>query len=114
MKRFFMTLAALVGIACLALNAQDTKSLEKYSSVKFYGIDFSLAKVTGVTETPAEFIAAFREIDKLMLSEEDKYVSPMAKRLKLAIKTVDIDPTLKKIEDIDETDLIVNRTPEAL
>ena len=114
MKRFFMTLAALAGIACLTLNAQDTKSLEKYSSVKFYGIDFSLAKVTGVTETPAEFIAAFREIDKLMLSEEDKYVSPMAKRLKLAIKTVDIDPTLKKIEDIDETDLIVNRTPEAL
>ena len=40
MKRFFMTLAALAGIACLALNAQDTKSLENYSSVKFYGIDF--------------------------------------------------------------------------
>ena len=87
MKRFFMTLALMVGIACSAINAQETKELSDYTSVKFYGIDFSLAKVTGVTETPAEFIAAFREIDKLMLSEEDKYVSPMAKRLKLAIKT---------------------------
>ena len=111
MKRIFMVLAAIAGIACLSLKAQDTKQLSDYTSVKFYGIDFALAQVVGAEETPGDFISAFREI---MLSEEEKYVTPLAKRLKMAIKSVDIEPTLKRVEDIDETDLIQNKTPEAL
>ena len=112
MKRFFMTLALMAGIACSAINAQETKELSDYTSVKFYGIDFALAKVVGAEETAGDFISAFREIDKLMLAEEDKYVTPLAKRLKMAIKVVDIDPTLKRIADIDENGLIVNHTTE--
>lgn len=114
MKRIFMVLAAIAGIACLSLKAQDTKQLSDYTSVKFYGIDFALAQVVGAEETPGDFISAFREIDRLMLSEEEKYVTPLAKRLKMAIKSVDIEPTLKRVEDIDETDLIQNKTPETL
>lgn len=108
-----MALALMAGVACSALNAQETKQLSDYTSVTFYGIDFSLAKVVGADETSGEFISAFREIDKLMLAEEAKYVTPLAKKLKMAIKVVDIDPTLARIADIDENDLILNRTPEA-
>ena len=91
MKRIFMVLAAIAGIACLSLKAQDTKQLSDYTSVKFYGIDFALAQVVGAEETPGDFISAFREIDRLMLSEEEKYVTPLAKRLRMAIKSVDLN-----------------------
>ena len=56
MKRIFMVLAAIAGIACLSLKAQDTKQLSDYTSVKFYGIDFALAQVVGAEETPGDFI----------------------------------------------------------
>ena len=68
MKRFFMTLAVMAGIACVTMNAQETKSLSDYDAVRFYGIDFAPVKVVAAEETAGEFIAAFSEINRLLIT----------------------------------------------
>ncbi|MGM9740413.1 MAG: hypothetical protein ACI3ZP_07385, partial [Candidatus Cryptobacteroides sp.] len=71
-------------------------------------------KVVGAAETPEEFIEAFSGINSLLLSEPDKYVEPLATRLKTDIDAVDIEPVLAVIKEIDPEEIKVNQTADAL
>lgn len=109
-----MTLAVMAGIACVMVNAQETKSLSDYDAVRFYGIDFAPVKVVAAEETAGEFIAAFSEINRLLITEEDKYVAPLAARISKKIDYVNIDYALKNVGNIDADELKINHTADPL
>ena len=80
----------------------------------FYGIDFSLARVVGASESEEEFIEAFKGINELFLSEPEKYVQSLATRMKKEITAVDIDPVLAVVDEIDTEEIKINKTAELL
>ncbi|MGM9738271.1 MAG: hypothetical protein ACI3ZT_07675 [Candidatus Cryptobacteroides sp.] len=113
MKRILMMAALAAGFSICA-SAQEAKSLDSYKSVRFYGIDFAPVQVVLADETAGEFIEAFSGINELFLSEADKYVEPLATRLKMKIDYVNIDYALKSVETIDATELKTNKVPGPL
>ena len=90
------------------------KSLSDYNAVRFYGIDFAPVKVVAAEETAGEFIAAFSEINRLLITEEDKYVAPLAARISKKIDYVNIDYVLKNVGNIDADELKINHTADPL
>lgn len=69
--RKLMTLVVL--FITLVCSAKQPSRWDEVKSVNFYGVDFSLAKVYGATEIPADFYDAFIRINDLFESEPDKY-----------------------------------------
>ena len=59
--------ALAFGQSGTSVNAKDVKS------ITFYGVDFSLAKVFGVAESPAMLKKAFGDINMLFTTEAKKY-----------------------------------------
>ncbi len=114
MKKFLMIAAIFAGVACFSVNAQNQKSIKDYSEVAFYGVDFGLVKIVGATETPTEFLTAFKGINELILSEQDKYVNFLADRLKKTIQYVDIQPAIDNIQNIDADEMKLNHTAKPL
>ncbi len=114
MKKFFMIAAIFASVAGLSVNAQNQKSIKDYSEVAFYGIDFGLVKTVGATESETEFLTAFKGINELILSEQEKYVNYLADRLKKTIQYIDIEPVLNNIQNIDVDDMKVNHTAKPL
>lgn len=64
-------------LLCLVLSATfgqaQTVGLDDIWKLTFYGVDFSLARVYGATETPLEFRNAFDGINTLFQTEAKKY-----------------------------------------
>jgi len=81
------------------------KSVSDYTSVNFYGIDFAPVKVIGADEPASSYVAAFKEINELLLSEYDKYVSTLAGKLKMTVDKVDIQPVVDNLKNIDTEEL---------
>ncbi|NCC09471.1 MAG: hypothetical protein EOM31_03035 [Bacteroidia bacterium] len=70
MKKLLVLFFLATSLVCFG---QGKNSLNDISSVKFYGIDFSKAKVYGAAETELQFRNAFDEINKLFISEPKKF-----------------------------------------
>ncbi|MGM9790584.1 MAG: hypothetical protein ACI3Y9_09840 [Candidatus Cryptobacteroides sp.] len=111
MKKTVLTMAALFAGYVLTF-AQNPEAWE--DKFTFYGIDFSLARVVGASESEEEFIEAFKGINGLFLSEPEKYVQSLATRMKKEITAVDIDPVLAVIDEIDTEEIKINKTAELL
>ena len=111
MKKMILTIAAFFAGFAVSM-AQNPDNWEQ--KLTFYGIDFSMTKVVGASETPEEFIEAFSGINSLLLTEPDKYVEPLATRLKTDIDAVDIEPVLAVIKEIETDELKVNKTADPL
>lgn len=52
---------------------QKSDALKEISSIKFYGVDYSMARVYGAKESPTQFKNVFGEINELFLSQPKKY-----------------------------------------
>lgn len=111
MKKMFLTMAAIFSGFAFSM-AQNPDNWEQ--KLTFYGIDFSMTKVVGASETPEEFLEAFSGINSLLLSEPEKYVHPLATRLKTDIDAVDIDPVLAVIKEIDPEEIKINKSADLL
>ena len=105
MRKILFTLCML--LSGIFAYGQSEDDLRMISSFKFYGIDFSEVKVYAADETPDEFVDVFGRINKLMLTESDKYLETLKNRLgKYSMKT-DITPSLDAIKEIDKDNLIL-------
>ena len=71
MRKILFAAVALFAGSFMSM-AQEVKTLDDYSEVRFYGIDFAPVKVVGANETVSEFIDAFGKINNLFLTEPDK------------------------------------------
>ena len=87
MKRLLLALAAACSLLTAA--AQQTPTY-------VYGIDFSLARVSGANESDQQFAEAFRRINQLLITEADKY--DFARALRQPQLSVDIDPMLQRLD----------------
>lgn len=68
-----------------------------------YGVDFSKVKVYCASESPEKFVQAFKDINILLISENEKYNFSHILNNKVELK---IDPMLKKLSNCDYSDLI--------
>ncbi|MCL1822462.1 MAG: hypothetical protein FWG22_06530 [Prolixibacteraceae bacterium] len=97
----------LIATVALSFNAYPQTNLSEVRSVNYYGVDFSKVVVYNATESPANFIKAFYQINTLILSEPNKYdMSALGK----PIDIIDIESVLKLNENIDEEGLVRFRT----
>lgn len=92
-------------------NAQNETSLKDIDELTFFGVDFSLAKVYGASETASQFKEAFNGINALFEREPKKY--DVAKAFN-AVTTINLAPSLALIDQIDATDLFTNSTSYSL
>ena len=77
-------------------------------SVWVYGVDFTLTRVYGADESVEEFRTAFEGINKLLLSEPEKYT--ISKFLDVPTR-IDLAPMLARTAAADFGDLICYEDP---
>lgn len=109
MKRIAAILSAIL-LGCISSFAQNPSQLEGIGEITFFGVDFSKVKVFAAEETPSEFVNAFEGINNLFLTEADKYIGLLERRLHRPIDCVDIEPVIDRLQDIDLESLKTLRT----
>jgi hypothetical protein len=89
-----------------AIQAQDKKKAVAEKNITWYGIDFTLARFTLVTEDPAAIVStSLKAINALILAEPDKY--NLKKFFSKSEVTPDIDMVNERNSKIDPTILVV-------
>lgn len=106
-KILFVLVMIFSGLAC---GAQTCSELAGISRITLYGVDFSHTKVCFAYETPDEFISAFERINVLFLSESEKYVHPIERRLDRPVTRIDLDSSIKGLERIDRKTMMLKST----
>lgn len=66
-------LVILASVLLLALTATAQPDVKKVREIDYYGIDYSLAKVYGATETPEQFKGLFNAVNELVIHEYKKF-----------------------------------------
>lgn len=88
--------------------AQVESGLKDIQSIKFYGVDYSQAKVFGAEESPTQFKQAFKSINELFMTEAKKY--DVGKRLKKEVTEISLDAVNKVNAAIDPAELMTSET----
>jgi len=89
-----------------AMQAQDKKKAEAEKNITWYGIDFTLARFTLVTEDPAAIVStSLKAINTLILAEPEKY--DLKKFFSKSEVTPDVDIVNERNSKIDPAILIV-------
>ena len=81
----------------MACFGQNKDALKDISSVTFYGIGFTRAKVYGAKEGPMQFKYTFDDINKLFITEPKKY--DIGKRLGVNVEVT----SLEAVNDANKT-----------
>lgn len=88
------------------LQAQDKKKAIAEKNITWYGVDFTLARFTLVTEDPAAIVStSLKAINNLILAEPEKY--DLKKFFSKSEVTPDIDMVNERNSKIDPTLLVV-------
>lgn len=109
MKRIAAIFSAML-LGCVSSFAQNPSQLEGIGEFTFFGVDFSHVKVFAAEETPSEFVKAFEGINNLFLTEPDKYIALLERRLQRPVACVDIEPVIDRLQNIDLENLKTLRT----
>jgi hypothetical protein len=109
MKKLFLLLFLTSNLLCMGQN----KDLVKEAKViKFFGIDYSHAKVYGAAETPEQFKVAFNKINALFIIEAKKY--DVGKRIKKEISEISLDAVNQLNPKINSSELMTTNKQYAL
>lgn len=73
MRKIVLITIALFCMGALQQVSAQKENLKDISSISFYGVDFTYAKVYGAVETGQQFLDAFEGINNLLESEPVKY-----------------------------------------
>ncbi len=89
-----------------AMQAQDKKKAVAEKNITWFGVDFTMARFTLVTEDPAAIVStSLKAINNLILAEPDKY------DLKKFFAKSEVTPDIEMVNDrnskIDPTTLVV-------
>ena len=89
-----------------AMQAQDKKKAVDEKNITWYGVDFTLARFTLVTEDPAAIVStSLKAINTLILAEPDKY--DLKKFFSKSEVTPEVDMVNERNSKIDPTLLVV-------
>lgn len=86
MRKIMLLMVLLFNVLCYG---QQADKWEQVKTVNFYGVDYSMVKTFGTTETSDDFIDAFMHINELFLSEADKYT--VGKWIPKAISKLEVE-----------------------
>lgn len=101
MKKLITFLFLMTSIVCFG---QSKDFLKDVSSINFYGVDYSAAKVFGASEMPEEFKIAFAKINQLFITEAKKY--DVGKKLKKKVNQISLNAVNKVNEEINPDQLM--------
>lgn len=101
MRKLFTLFLLTTSIACFG---QNKNFLKEVSSITFYGVNYSAAKVFGATETPEQFKVAFTGINQLFITETKKY--NVSKQLKIKVDEISLYAVNQVNANIDPEQLI--------
>lgn len=99
MKKLFLFTVAMS--AWTAASGQT--NFGQYMEVNYYGVDFSRAKTFGASETGAQFVKAFGDINTLVIGEWKKY--NVAKYLNKQVAIQDIAVAQRANNSIDQAQI---------
>ncbi|WP_300704248.1 hypothetical protein [Bacteroides sp.] len=105
MKKLFTLLLLATSIVCFG---QNKDFLKEVSSINFYGVDYSAAKVFGAAESPNQLINAFERINELFITEAKKY--DVSKKLKIKVGQISLNAVNKVNSEIDPAQLMTTDT----
>jgi hypothetical protein len=89
-----------------AMQAQDRKKAVAEKNITWFGVDFTLARFTLVTEDPAAIVStSLKAINTLILAEPEKY--DLKKFFSKSEVTPDVDMVNERNSKIDPTILVV-------
>jgi hypothetical protein len=89
-----------------AMQAQDKKKAIDEKNITWFGVDFTLARFTLVTEDPAAIVStSLKAINTLILAEPDKY--NLKKFFSKSEVTPDVDMVNERNSKIDPTILVI-------
>lgn len=91
---------------------QDKSALKDIQSIKFYGVDYSQAKVFGADESPYQFKEAFRRINELFITEAKKY--DVGKRLRKEVTEISLEAVNEVNAAINPDELMISKTSYSL
>lgn len=109
MKKLITILLLTTSIFCFG---QNQNPLQDVSSINFYGVDYSAAKVFGAAETPQQFLNAFDGINQLFITEAKKY--DVAKELKIKVNQISLNAVNKVNGEINPDQLMTTNTDYTL
>jgi hypothetical protein len=73
-NKVFFSILVIVACFSTAVQAQDKAKAKSEKSITWYGIDFTVAKFTLVTEPPSEIVNQYlKSINVLIQTEQEKY-----------------------------------------
>lgn len=113
MKKVFF----LVFLATSILTfAQSNKALlSEIHEIKFYGVDYSLAKIFGAAETTEQFKSAFNGINNLFITEPKKYdVGKMVNKQVTEISLDAVKEVNGKVNDLFTTNKSYSLTEQQI
>lgn len=105
MKQLLVLLFLASSIACLG---QSKDALKDLSSVTFYGIDFTRAKVYGAKEGAIQFKYTFDDINKLFITQPKKY--DIGKRLGTDVEVTSLEAVNDANKTINTDELITTNS----
>ncbi|MDD2503932.1 MAG: hypothetical protein PHG58_08820 [Clostridia bacterium] len=70
MKKLFVLIVVLISSCILFARGGDS---QRTPDMNFYGVDFSCVKIFGAKEKPDKFLQAFEDINRLIVTEVNKY-----------------------------------------
>lgn len=101
MKKSILFLFLAISLTCFAQKGSVPTDID---AVKFYGIDYSMAKVYGAAESPAQFKIAFSAINLLFVTEPKKY--DLEKYLGVRVNEISLDAVNEVNNKINPNELI--------
>ncbi len=102
----FITIALFISFSAL-LTAQDKSKAAKEEKVVWYGIDFSLAKFTLVTENPSVIVNQYLPaINSLIITEPEKYDIKKFFNKKEVVNAIKL--TNERNSNIDPSSLVID------
>lgn len=111
MKKILFACVAMLLSAAVS-GAQDMQVIRDTDDLYFYGVDFSAAKIIGAEESPAEFRDMFYDINYLFISEREKYVIPLQKKLQHTFSDIDIDAVKENNASAEDDEMIAHASPK--
>lgn len=109
MRQLFILLFFVSSLTCFGQNKEVLKEL---SSVTFYGIDFTRAKVYGAKEGAMQFKYTFDDINKLFITEPKKY--DIGKRLGVDVEVTSLEAVNDANKNIHPDDIMTTSSEYTL
>lgn len=105
-KTFFQVVALILVFGLNAFAQNKEKALSE-SSMTWYGVDFSLAKFTMITDDPAVIVDRYLDaINQLVPNESEKY--DLKKYFNKSEVTIDLDQVTERNSNVDPDALVID------